>query len=300
MALTAMVLIVTAISALAVPLFLSAVMLVASRTLTADALTIAFGSFLLSFSFSSHELNASGRRVHRALVSGDIPEARKRLSMIVSRQTAELGHDEIIRGTVESLSENWLDSVAAPLMWALLGAGLASLGAVGSHSDGIVQTLAGLLAGAWGYRCVNTLDAMWGYRSRRYERFGKAAARLDDCLNFLPARLAAPLLVIAALAVPGSAMFRAAAVCGMDGRKSRSPNSGWVEAACAGAIGIGLGGPARYAGQLVDNPLIGEGVAIPDHISRAIALNRAALALILVIIGAVLVLLMEHAGVNNG
>ncbi len=295
-ALVAALILIAIISALAVPVFALLLRISIADSFTTDVLTVSFASLLLSFSFASHELNAAGRGVQRALVSGDLPEARRRLSLIVSRQTAELEKDEIIRGTLESLSENWLDSVGAPIMWALLGAGFAFIGTGVNQAGGLIAVLSGLLSGAWTYRCVNTLDAMWGYRSTLYEKFGKAAARADDVMNYLPARLSALILVITALAVPRTSVVHAAAMCGRDGRKSRSPNSGWVEAACAGAIGVALGGPARYGGVLVENPRIGEGNAKLRHISSAITLNQTALALILSMTTAVLLLVVDSVG----
>jgi len=165
-------------------------------------------------------LTREATAIHRQLLAGDLPAARRQLTHLVGRDTSLLGADEIARATVESVAENTSDAVVGPLV------------------AGAVAGVPGLLA----YRAANTLDAMIGHRSERYERFGWAAARLDDLLNLLPARFTA------ALAAVLSPRPRAAvAAWRRDAPGHPSPNAGPVEAAFAGALGVRLGGTNHYA-----------------------------------------------------
>jgi len=185
------------------------------------------------------------RPVARALRLGDLPEARRRVGCIVSRDTTQLDASGVARAATESVLENGSDAVFAALFWFLL------LGA-----PGVVL-----------YRLSNTLDAMWGYRNARFERFGWAAARIDDVLNYLPARLVA--LTYALLGRSGRALacWRAQAPLW------DSPNAGPVMAAGAGALGVRLGGPAVYHGEIHQRPQLGEGEpAGARDIERALSL----------------------------
>jgi len=195
--------------------------------------------WLISTTIAWKGLADAAWRVYRPLSDGRLEEARTYTGYIVGRDTADLDEAELTRATVETVAENTVDAVLSPVMFALLGGA----------------------AGAFLYRAVNTLDSMVGYRNERYAWYGKASARLDDALNFVPARLAA-LLLAAAAAMRGGA--------GRDGRKGRtpgfaaaadalravrryarlhpSPNSGFPEAAVAGALGVRLGGTNRYGG----------------------------------------------------
>ncbi len=203
-----------------------------------------------------------GAAMQRSLQSGDLPAARDRLTHLCARDPAGLDADELARATVESLAENTSDAAVAPLLWA------AALGA-----PGVVA-----------YRAINTLDAMVGYRSPRYTRFGWASARLDDVANLVPARVTALLTVVLAPVVGGS-VGGAARVWRRDGAHHPSPNAGHCEAAAAGALGVTLGGANVYGGATEDRGTLGDGPApaVADlaravRLSRAVVLAAAALA----------------------
>lgn len=171
--------------------------------------------------------------VERFLAGGELVKARQAVGLLVSRDVTSLDAAGVARAAVESVAENTGDSVVAPLFYAVLG--------------GIPLALA--------YRAANTLDAMYGYQDPRNLYFGRAAARLDDCLNYLPARLAAVLLLAGGL-LTGKNMLRGWRVLVADGGKHQSPNSGRLEAAVAGVLGVRLGGPASYHGELNDLPYL--------------------------------------------
>lgn len=193
-------------------------------------------------------LAREGAYMASALERGDLRAARERLPHLCGRDPSGLGERELARATVESLAENTSDAVVAPLFW------------------GAVAGVPGLLA----YRAVNTLDAMVGYRSPRYERFGWAAARLDDVANHVPARLTGAITVLA-----GPDRRRALAVLRRDGHRHPSPNAGRCEAAFAGALGVTLGGTNVYGGRVEHRPAMGDGPppAVGD-IRRAVRLTR--------------------------
>ena len=187
--------------------------------------------------------------VHGHVAESDLPAARQRLTHLVGRSTAALSESEVARAVVESVAENTSDAVVAPLL----------LGAVGG--------VPGLLA----YRAANTLDAMTGHHSARYERFGWAAARLDDLLNLPGARLAG---LLTAACSPATA--RAALTAWRRGARGHpSPNAGVAEAAFAGALGIRLGGTNTYGGRTEHRVVLGDGrAAAPADIPRAVRLAR--------------------------
>lgn len=194
-------------------------------------------------------------RVHAAFDSGGLTAARDAVSLIVGRDPASLDESGVSRAAIESCAENFSDGVVAPTFW------LATLG------------VPGLLA----YKAINTADSMIGHRSDTYRDFGWASARLDDLVNLVPARIAGLLLVLAAPLARGS-MASALRTMWRDARNHRSPNAGWPESAMAGALGIKLAGPRRYAEGLVDDPYLnanGRDATLAD-IRRALRMLAAA------------------------
>lgn len=194
-------------------------------------------------------LGEAAAEVQSALDDGDLERARERTSRIVGRETAELGADELARAVVETLGENTVDAVVGPALWGALGGP----------------------AGALVYRCVNTMDAMVGHHSARYENYGWASARADDVANWIPARLSVALV---AAVRPGRAraIYRAL----RDQAPAHpSPNAGLAEAAFAAALGVRLGGANRYGDRVEIRPTLGEGSTPESHdIARAIDLSR--------------------------
>jgi adenosylcobinamide-phosphate synthase len=191
--------------------------------------------FLLYLTFAARDLARHSGVVQDALESGDLTEARRRVGRIVGRDTAELDEGGVARAAVESVAENLVDGVTAPLFFAVLGGPV----------------------GAMLYKAVNTLDSMFGYKNERYLQFGWASARLDDVANYIPARLTAPFVTLAA-ALLGLRAGGAWRILLRDHDNTPSPNSGLTEAAMAGAMGVQLGGPARYFGQVVMKPTLGD------------------------------------------
>jgi len=192
----------------------------------------------------SESLRREAHALHDLLVRHELAAARERLTHLVGRDTSSLDESGIARAAVESVAENSSDAVVAPLMW------------------GALAGLPGLL----GYRAVNTLDAMVGHRSVRYRRFGWASARLDDLANLVPARATAALVALVS-ARPREVLL----VVRRDARRHPSPNSGWCEAAFAGALGLRLGGLNSYGGRVEQRPALGDG-----RPARAADLPRAA------------------------
>ena len=216
---------------------------------------------LLYTAFAARDLAQHAHAVHRALTSNDLPEARRRVGMIVGRDTARLDEREVVRATVESVAESLVDGVTAPLFFAVLGGPVAAML----------------------YKAVNTLDSTFGHKDERYIQFGWASARLDDVANYLPARLTAPLVAVAA-ALFGHNPLHSLRIWLRDGRKHASPNAGLAEAAVAGALGVQLGGLNYYDGEPSEQPRMGDPTRpLESHDIRranALMLTTAALALL--------------------
>ncbi len=198
--------------------------------------------------FAARDLLAHSGRVYDALQKNDLVEARQRVGMIVGRDTSELTREEVVRACVESVAENTVDGITAPLFWAAVGGPL----------------------GALLYKAINTMDSIFGYKNERYLRFGLVPARLDDLVNYLPARISGLLMVVAAFIV-GTRGGGAWLIFCRDRHKHASPNAGQTESAVAGALGIQLGGDACYFGKMVQKPVIGDDLFCPEavHIDKA-------------------------------
>jgi len=195
------------------------------------------------------------------LEAGDTEAARAAVAMIVGRDPALLDPPGIARAALESLAENTSDGIVAPVFWGAL-AGLPGIAA---------------------YKAINTLDSMIGYRSARYRQFGWAAARLDDLVNLIPARLTGALFALVSGRVGAS--FRC---MGRDARTHRSPNAGWPESAMAGALGVRLSGPRAYAEGVAAEPWV-NGTApdpTPRHLRRGLALYARAMGVLALLLGA--------------
>ncbi|NUR29355.1 MAG: cobalamin biosynthesis protein [Catenulispora sp.] len=183
-------------------------------------------------------LRREASMIGTALAEGDLVAARERLPHLCGRDPRGLDADQIARAVVESVAENTSDAVVAPLFW------------------GAVAGVPGLLA----YRASNTLDAMVGYRNEKYRNFGWASARLDDVLNYLPARFTG-MVTVAAAPVVGGSPLRALKVLRRDGARHPSPNAGRCEASAAGALGVRLGGTNTNGDVVEHRPVMGSGRA---------------------------------------
>lgn len=190
---------------------------------------------LIYYALSVKSLRSEALKVYAAMKQKELDEAREQLSKIVGRDVESLDEAGVVRATVETVAENLVDGVIAPLFYAALGGGPLAMA----------------------YKMINTLDSMIGYKNERYKRFGWFAARLDDAANFIPARISAIVISLAAPLIKRSCMGTIKTAI-RDGRKHLSPNAGIPEAAFAGALGIRLGGPNFYGGHLVEKPYIGQ------------------------------------------
>jgi adenosylcobinamide-phosphate synthase len=199
------------------------------------------------------------RAVAIPLRAGDLDQARTAVGMIVGRDTAQLDSAGVARAAIESLAESFCDGVAAPLFWLLIGG----------------------LPGLWAYKAINTADSLIGHKEARWRAFGWAAARLDDGLNLIPARLAGLLLCLAA--------GRGWRIMLRDAHRHASPNAGWPEAAMAGALDLSLAGPIAYDGMHHDKDWIGSGRRDLDgqDIDGALRLYRRACLLLAALAGGV-------------
>ena len=189
---------------------------------------------MIYFCISAKALESAAMEIHGILVEGDLKRAKEKLSLIVGRDVRDLSREGVARATVETVAENLVDGVIAPLFFAALGGGPLVMA----------------------YKMVNTLDSMVGYKNETYREFGTAAARIDDAANFIPARLSVPVIAWSAriLAKQGRSAWNTAR---HEGRRHASPNAGFPEAAFAGTLRIRLGGPNVYHGKMVHKPFIG-------------------------------------------
>jgi len=221
-----------------------------------DAVSI----FIIYTTLAARDLARHSGAVYASLRQGDLPAARQQVGLIVGRDTDVLDEGGVVRAAVESVAENTADGVTAPLIFAFLGGPV----------------------GAMLYKAVNTLDSTFGYKNERYREFGGAAARLDDIVNYLPARLTAAFIPAAAFLL-GLNARNSWKILRRDARNHPSPNSGFLEAAMAGALGVQLGGRNFYFGQPSDRPTMGDPLRPlePQDILRVNRLMFATYALIL-------------------
>lgn len=214
------------------------------------------------YMLAARSLQKESEKVYQALTNGTLEEARYAVSMIVGRDTAALDKAGVTRAAVETVAENASDGVIAPLFY------MALLGPVGGVA----------------YKAVNTMDSMLGYHNEKYEYFGKCAAKLDDVVNFIPARISGMLMCLAAFFV-GQDGRNAWNVFRRDRLNHKSPNSAQTEAACSGALHLQLGGSSCYFGKLVVKPTIGsdDRPIEPEDILRANRLMYATAVLMLML-----------------
>ncbi|MFF3101030.1 adenosylcobinamide-phosphate synthase CbiB [Viridibacillus arvi] len=207
-------------------------------------------SILIAVGLAGKSLKQAALEVYNPLVSGDLQEARVKLSWIVGRDTDHLSVPEVTRGVVETVSENTSDGVTAPLFWAFIFGG----------------------AGLWMYKAVNTLDSMVAYKNKRFADFGYVAAHVDDVLNYVPSRMTGLLLMLGTKNESGKPFAYRIKGWLSDAKKHPSPNSGWLEAATAYQLGIQLGGVNSYKGIVSNRAKMGECQfeLVPQHIIRSI------------------------------
>ena len=191
--------------------------------------------YLMYTVFSINSLAREGNRVYNILKEGNIERARKDLSYLVSRDTGTMDEKMIIRSTMETISENTVDGIVAPMLYMFLG--------------GLPLSMT--------YKAINTFDSMVGYKNEKYMDFGKFSAKLDDVANFIPARVTGILIVISAM-ILGYDYKNSLKIFIRDRKNHSSPNSGHAEAGVAGALGVQFGGRVSYFGKEVDKPVIGD------------------------------------------
>ena len=191
--------------------------------------------YLMYTIFSINSLAREGNRVYRILKEGDIEKARKDLSYLVSRDTETMDEKMIIRSTMETISENTVDGIVAPMFYMFLG--------------GMPLAMA--------YKAINTLDSMVGYKNEKYMDFGKFSAKVDDAANFIPARITGILIVLASM-ILGYDYKNSLKIFIRDRKNHSSPNSAHSEASVAGALGVRFGGKVSYFGKEIDKPTIGD------------------------------------------
>lgn len=191
--------------------------------------------YLMYTIFSINSLAREGNRVYRILKEGDIEKARKDLSYLVSRDTETMDEKMIIRSTMETISENTVDGIVAPMFYMFLG--------------GMPLAMA--------YKAINTLDSMVGYKNEKYMDFGKFSAKVDDAANFIPARITGILIVLASM-ILGYDYKNSLKIFIRDRKNHSSPNSAHSEASVAGALGVQFGGKVSYFGKEINKPTIGD------------------------------------------
>ncbi len=234
--------------------------------LGAAALSPSFGAILavilLYTTVAIKDLLRHSNAVYTQLMpGGSLARARSAIAMIVGRDTKDLSPAGVTKACIETVAENMVDGVTAPLFWAILASFAAPF--VGLSPIGCSAL------GAFFYKAVNTMDSMIGYKNEKYLHFGRGAAKLDDAVNFLPARISGLCVIIAAFFLKLD-YREAARIFRRDRLNHSSPNAGHTEAATAGALGLRLGGPSFYFGKVVEKPYLGDGTRepVPEDITN--------------------------------
>ena len=223
----------------------------------------AVGGLLLSFTISPNSLAKAGKGIYALLIMGELTEAREKVGWIVGRDTNDLDDAEIARATIETIAENTVDGIIAPLFFFVLGG----------------VPLAVL------YRAANTMDSMIGYKNEKHLYFGRGAAKLDDVLNYIPARITAMLFLFSAL-ILGFDYRNAYRIMQRDAAKHPSPNGGYAEATMAGALHIRLGGMNSYFGRKSFRAYMGDAMVliVPQHIMAATRMMYTATVLFIIVL----------------
>lgn len=215
-------------------------------------LYLLFGTYFSYTCISTQQLAIEARKIIKLLQKNDLTLARQQLAMIVGRDTKNLNREEILKATIETVAENTSDGVIAPLCYLMLG----------GPTLGII------------YKSINTLDSMIGYNNEKYRDFGRFAAKCDDLVNYVPARITWLLLIISGWSLQGD-VHEAWLVGKRDCKKHLSPNSAFPEAVVAGMLHLQLGGPHYYFGKLVNKPYIGNDFQVTvdiNHLKKAITM----------------------------
>jgi len=216
------------------------VLIVVSATFTTAYLVSSVAAiievFLMYTIFAARCLAKEAMNIHRSLTEGNIDDARKAVSYLVSRDTEHMTRDDIIKATVETVSENIVDGITAPMFYLFIGGA----------------------AGGMTYKSINTMDSMVGYKNEKYIKFGWAAARLDDIANFIPARITGLIIIPIASIFARRDFINSWRIFFRDRKKHSSPNSAHSESPVAGALNIQLGGKTSYFGEIKDKPTIGD------------------------------------------
>ena len=230
-------------------------------------LRAAFNCYLCYSCLALGDLLNHARPIVRSLEAGDLDTARRRVAMVVSRQTEDLDEQGLIRATMETLAENFVDGFLSPLFWFLVGVLLSALLGTTPQDTAIAAMLI--------FKGASTLDSMVGYRNQRYLQFGWASARLDDVLNFVPARLSVLALFLGAC-LTRLDPFEGLSTALRDRLKHDSPNAGHAESFVAGSLHIRLGGPTRYPEGIKEKPWLGKGTTTLNtlHARQTAALVR--------------------------
>ena len=216
--------------------FLVTLFIVTIAYIISPIIGIIVEAILTSYCLATKSLKNESMKVYKALIQENINGARYAVSMIVGRDTASLDEKGIIRAAVETVAENTSDGVIAPMLYLIIGGPVLGMT----------------------YKSINTLDSMIAYHNDRYEYFGRCAAKLDDIVNFVPARISAYLMIVAAFICKSFNGKEAYRIFKRDRYNHKSPNSAQTESVCAGALQVRLAGPSYYFGKLVEKPYIGD------------------------------------------